>query len=316
MMVIDGRTSSASGMTCGEVRDLAEEMGCWDAVILDGGGSSTMVIDGGVVNDPSDGSQRTLPNHIGVVVQGSADSECELSSGRWCDGDELNTCTGGSWLGPGDCSYFGATCEEDADWAYCVNYQCPDGDGQAQRCIDETQLEGCTDGVYASGNCALFGMVCGEDSQGSACMDSRCEGPDTSTCLDESTVAGCQEGVYSESSCEGKEICVESGESASCRVPDTGGDTGSSTTGGEDSERTDTGSTADGGSDGGSDGGVDTNPPGEDDRAQAGDSEPGCGCASGGRPRLPVLGVFLLGLFRRRRSEDRDERELRGHGHG
>jgi len=46
------------------------------------------------------GSQRTLPNHIGVVVQASADSECELSSGRWCDGDELNTCTGGSWLGP------------------------------------------------------------------------------------------------------------------------------------------------------------------------------------------------------------------------
>ena len=77
MMVIDGRRSgTASGMTRDEVRDLAVEFNCWDAAMLDGGGSSTKWVDGRVRNVPSDGSERTRPNHIGIVVKPSADAEC------------------------------------------------------------------------------------------------------------------------------------------------------------------------------------------------------------------------------------------------
>ena len=141
MMVVDGRRSSASGMTCDEVRDLAQSFNCWDAAMLDGGGSSTMWVDGRVRNVPSDGSERVRPNHIGIVVKPSADAECTVTSGRWCNGTEISTCSGGRYLGTGDCGIYGATCEEDGDWAYCVNYQCPDGDGQGMACLDDAVYE-------------------------------------------------------------------------------------------------------------------------------------------------------------------------------
>ena len=40
-------------MTCDEVRAELLGLGCWDAMMLDGGGSSTMVVDGVVKNTPS-----------------------------------------------------------------------------------------------------------------------------------------------------------------------------------------------------------------------------------------------------------------------
>lgn len=51
--VIDGKQSELSrGMTMNELATFMFEIGCTDALNLDGGGSSTMVLDGKVVNDP------------------------------------------------------------------------------------------------------------------------------------------------------------------------------------------------------------------------------------------------------------------------
>ncbi len=67
LLVVDGRQTASVGMTCTELANQLKGLGAWRAVNLDGGGSSTMYIAGrGVVNSPSDGSERTVANHLAV----------------------------------------------------------------------------------------------------------------------------------------------------------------------------------------------------------------------------------------------------------
>lgn len=61
-IVIDGRSTLSRGVNLEELRDILLKLGAIDALNLDGGGSSTMVVNGGVVNKPSDGTQRSLPS--------------------------------------------------------------------------------------------------------------------------------------------------------------------------------------------------------------------------------------------------------------
>ena len=81
LLVVDGRRPKYSaGATLGTVADLMKQLGCTDAINLDGGGSSTMVLSGAggprVVNTPSDGSklpfglsrERPVANVLGVRV--------------------------------------------------------------------------------------------------------------------------------------------------------------------------------------------------------------------------------------------------------
>jgi exopolysaccharide biosynthesis protein len=70
-VVVDGRQPGyADGMTLFELRALARSLGCTDALNLDGGGSSTLYIEGrgeeGVVNKPSGKIQRPVPSIIFV----------------------------------------------------------------------------------------------------------------------------------------------------------------------------------------------------------------------------------------------------------
>jgi len=73
--VIDGRQAGFSvGMKCSEVGTLLKGLGAYNALNLDGGGSSAMWLSGsGVVNSPSDGSTRVVANHLGIkaVASGS-----------------------------------------------------------------------------------------------------------------------------------------------------------------------------------------------------------------------------------------------------
>ncbi len=55
LAVVDGRQPAVGlGLTIPELASLMAELGCLEAVNLDGGGSSTMVVKGRVVNSPSD----------------------------------------------------------------------------------------------------------------------------------------------------------------------------------------------------------------------------------------------------------------------
>jgi hypothetical protein len=72
LFVVDGRSSRSIGMTCEEEASMLRELGAWNAINLDGGGSSTMWVRGeGVLNATSDGAPRTVSNHLGVNATGS-----------------------------------------------------------------------------------------------------------------------------------------------------------------------------------------------------------------------------------------------------
>lgn len=217
MITIDGRRSDAAGMRCGEVRDLVLELGCDDAAMLDGGGSTTMWIDGAVRNEPSDGAQRTLANHIGITYTDAVDPACALPGGAWCEGSVIHTCNGGQVVGEGDCAAFGLSCGEDGGWAFCVDPRCPGGDGMGLACIDGDQIESCTDGVYGTGSCGVFGLVCGEDDLGAGCMDSRCQaGPHRSFCAGDTVIGQCTDGTYAEATCAEGQRCADTAAGGQC----------------------------------------------------------------------------------------------------
>jgi hypothetical protein len=71
--VIDGRQAGFSvGMKCSEVGTLMKGLGAFNALNLDGGGSSALWVAGsGVVNSPSDGSTRVVANHLGIKAGAS-----------------------------------------------------------------------------------------------------------------------------------------------------------------------------------------------------------------------------------------------------
>ena len=64
LCVVDGRSKISRGATFEEMADIMLKQGCTDAINLDGGGSSTMVIGGSIVNRPSDGVARPVANAL------------------------------------------------------------------------------------------------------------------------------------------------------------------------------------------------------------------------------------------------------------
>jgi len=61
----DGRSKNISeGLTLSELAAAMSELGCVDAMNLDGGGSTTVMIDGVTVNNPSDGKQRAISDAV------------------------------------------------------------------------------------------------------------------------------------------------------------------------------------------------------------------------------------------------------------
>jgi hypothetical protein len=70
LAVIDGRQETSAGMTFNELQRLADRLELTDALNLDGGGSSTMVVRGKIVNRPSDAAgPRAVSDAIGVTVR-------------------------------------------------------------------------------------------------------------------------------------------------------------------------------------------------------------------------------------------------------
>ena len=65
-VVVDGRSQQSAGMTLAELAGYIKKLGGCQAINLDGGGSSSMVVKGRVVNRPSDGRERPISN--GIVI--------------------------------------------------------------------------------------------------------------------------------------------------------------------------------------------------------------------------------------------------------
>lgn len=68
LVVVDGRQGGSEGMTLPELADLFRSLGVRDALNLDGGGSSVMVVRGETVNRPSDPQgERAVVNALVVL---------------------------------------------------------------------------------------------------------------------------------------------------------------------------------------------------------------------------------------------------------
>ena len=57
LVVADGRNEAAAGLSMNELQQVMLALGCTEAINLDGGGSTTMVVRGQVVNHPCDNHQ-------------------------------------------------------------------------------------------------------------------------------------------------------------------------------------------------------------------------------------------------------------------
>jgi exopolysaccharide biosynthesis protein len=68
LLTVDGRSTSSVGMTVTELATTLASLGAWDALNFDGGGSTALVIDGRVVNVPSDPTgERAVANALLIL---------------------------------------------------------------------------------------------------------------------------------------------------------------------------------------------------------------------------------------------------------
>lgn len=79
-VTLDGRQSTSAGMTIAELAELLHSMGAVEAINLDGGGSSTMVINGAIRNSPSDRRERPVSDAILVFSVADFDALDRLIS--------------------------------------------------------------------------------------------------------------------------------------------------------------------------------------------------------------------------------------------
>lgn len=75
LVTVDGRRESDSGMSLVEMANAMLQLGAYDAMNFDGGGSTTMVIEGKVVNRPSDQSGERPVGSALLIIVDSARSE-------------------------------------------------------------------------------------------------------------------------------------------------------------------------------------------------------------------------------------------------
>jgi hypothetical protein len=68
LLAVDGRSAKSAGLTLVELANVMRSLGAWNAMNLDGGGSTTMVVGGTIVNTPSDAAgEREVGSALAIV---------------------------------------------------------------------------------------------------------------------------------------------------------------------------------------------------------------------------------------------------------
>ena len=67
-VVADGRTSDSDGLSLRELAEFLQSLGCETAYNLDGGGSSSMVFLGNVINNPANGKNKSGERSVSDIV--------------------------------------------------------------------------------------------------------------------------------------------------------------------------------------------------------------------------------------------------------
>lgn len=93
LVAVDGRSAASAGMSLPELAQVFTALGATRAINFDGGGSTTAWVrgeaSGGVVNNPSDGQERTVTNAIAVIAPPAdviLDTNKLAASGGWQTG--------------------------------------------------------------------------------------------------------------------------------------------------------------------------------------------------------------------------------------
>lgn len=76
IVVVEGPSADPrAALTLEELAELHIEIGSQNAIAMDGGGSTTLAVRDGdgarILNNPTDGSERTVANHLGIFAPGS-----------------------------------------------------------------------------------------------------------------------------------------------------------------------------------------------------------------------------------------------------
>lgn len=303
--VAEGRRANSIGVTFPEMAQFFKGLGAHQAMMLDGGGSSTLVLNGNRLNNlPSNQStERVVGNHLGILI-GTPDPRCsDVPNGKYCEGSVIHTCEGSAYRGQGDCGAFGASCEVTSDGVgTCVHPDCTGG-ANGKYCENATEITTCYYGQPAgTGDCAAFGATCETGPENAYCVHPDCtEGGNVTWCRDDGTVASCVDGQpVEDAACGDGTTCQE----GACVDPD------APPTEDPNNPNNDDGSPGEPGTD---DGNNNTNgePPagGSDDDGEErmdmsdavveADGSAGCATAAGSSTWLGLL--MLLGFFRRRR---------------
>ncbi len=66
-LVVDGRQAHSKGVTLPTLAKILLDLGCTEAINLDGGGSSFLMIGNSVINKPSDGNTRSIPSVVAII---------------------------------------------------------------------------------------------------------------------------------------------------------------------------------------------------------------------------------------------------------
>jgi N-acetylmuramoyl-L-alanine amidase len=66
LVVVEGRSTTSKGVTGDQSADIMLSLGCVNAINADGGGSSEMIVDGKIVNQLADGSERKIGSALVV----------------------------------------------------------------------------------------------------------------------------------------------------------------------------------------------------------------------------------------------------------
>jgi hypothetical protein len=72
VVAVDGRQQTSVGMTLEELADAMISLGAYEAMNLDGGGSTTLVVRDSIVNKPSDANgERPVGNVVAITRRGT-----------------------------------------------------------------------------------------------------------------------------------------------------------------------------------------------------------------------------------------------------
>ena len=99
MLVVDGRSAQSGGATMDDLADILQALGCNEAINLDGGGSSAMVVNNTLANVPSDAAGVRPVSSVLFIKQKNWIYDTEFAD-RYKE-------TGGAWSETSNTGFFG-----------------------------------------------------------------------------------------------------------------------------------------------------------------------------------------------------------------